>query len=293
MRAYMSLLLLSAACSSNSISTANGVAACAAVSACNLLGQSDVQACANEVAIINDEQLAALLHIPVSAAQVNCLAAAGPNCDAAKKCLNDGQVPGTCTGSGGQTCNGTVMTSCDSSHGAGFTTTFDCATYGEMCLVGSNRAECGSGTCAATGSTCNGTSIQTCDNNGVYTLFDCAQEGAICIAGPIAVCRGSGPACTASSSADQSLRCDGNVLVNCVNQQEASFDCARTGTQCFDNAKGQHAACALGNTCNPDNYAATCSGTVLSFCNDGKPDTYDCASGGFTTCNPANGGKCQ
>jgi hypothetical protein len=257
------------------------------------VNQTNIQTCTQDVQSINDPQLLSQFGVTISAAQVNCLAQAGDNCDNAKKCLNDGQVPTACTTGGAVSCSGTVLTSCDTSHGAGFTTQFDCAVYGEMCLNGTNRPECGAGTCAAQGASCNGTQVQTCNNNGVYKLFDCGELGAACNPTIIAHCRGLGAACTAPSANDTSLRCDGDTLVSCLDGQEGSLDCGKLGVHCLPNAKGDHFACALGNACDPANYQATCSGTTLSFCNDGRVDTFDCAAGGFTMCNAANGGRCQ
>jgi hypothetical protein len=123
-------------------------------------------------------------------------------------------------------------------------------------------------------------------------MLDCTAVGAACNPSLVPHCRGTGAACTASSVDDTSLRCDGDVLVSCMDGQEAALDCARLNAHCFVNAKGAHAACALGTACDPNTYGPTCNGTVLTFCNDGTVDTYDCAQGGFISCNPLFGGSC-
>jgi hypothetical protein len=291
--ALVALALTLAACSGSSISVTDGTAACASAVACGLVGQTNIQACTANVLAINDPNLVSFFQTAITATQVDCLARAGHDCNAAKMCLNNGQAPSSCSGTGPQSCTGTVMTSCESSGGQNFTTQFDCAVYGEMCLSGKNHVECGAGTCAAVAATCSGTSVQTCDNNNVFRLFDCTEIGASCNPSLVAHCRGNGAACAAPSASDSSLRCDGDTLVSCLDGQEAALDCTKLGVHCFANAKGDHAACALGNACDPSTYGATCSGTTLSFCNDGRVDTYDCAQGGFTMCNPANGGSCQ
>jgi hypothetical protein len=55
---------------------------------------------------------------------------------------------------------------------------------------------------------------------------------------------------------------------------------------------GRAFGCALGGDCDPNNYSATCIGTKLNFCNNGKVSTFDCTSAGFHGCDPQNGGRC-
>jgi hypothetical protein len=96
-------------------------------------------------------------------------------------------------------------------------------------------------------------------------------------------CIGPGPVCTGG-------RCDGSTLVSCVGGHEARFDCAEYGLTCisdpnpdtnFDNTKG--AFCGLGTECGY-NYADSCHGTELHYCNAGKLATLDCAAEGFSKC---------
>jgi len=277
---------------SNTISPASAVKGCSTAASCDLLGQSGIQGCASSVVALNDPALVAFFRVPLSGAEVNCLAAAGKDCNAAKRCLNNGMPPMTCSGSGPLVCSGpTLLQSCSN----GNTTQFDCAFYGETCLSGRNNVACGAGTCSPGAGSCMGTSLQSCDSNGVYHVTSCAEIGSTCVTSGTAHCRGTGAACQGPvlGFGDNSLRCDGDKLINCFDGQEAAFDCTRLQLHCFPNAKGNHAACALGNQCDPGNAMTVCNGTVLSFCNNGKPDTYDCASGGWSRCIPDNGGSCS
>jgi hypothetical protein len=279
----------------NTVTAANGVAACATAASCDLLGQSGIQQCASSVSAINNPALLAFFRVPLSGSQVNCLAQAGKDCDAAKKCLNNGQPVMSCSGSGPIACSGNNLQSCASNNGSSYTTQFDCTFYAEMCLSGKQNVACGAGTCSGGGTSCTGTQLQTCDANGIYHLTDCAALDSTCVGTGIARCRGTGATCTgpAFGLGDNSLRCDGDKVVYCFDSQEASLDCGTLQSHCFANAKGSKAACALGNACDPSNFQTVCMGTKLTFCNNGKMDTYDCASGGWNACKPDNGGSCS
>jgi hypothetical protein len=283
---------------SNSVTASNGAAACATASSCGLLGQGGIQSCTTGVLAINDPAVVAVFRVPLTGAEVNCLAQAGKDCTAAKRCLDNGMTPSSCTGQGPQSCSGNLLQSCASdSSGNTFTTQFDCSFYGEMCLQGKQTVQCGTGTCSVAGSTsCMANLLNTCDGNNLYHTTDCSIIGATCIPGMLAShCRGTGAACQGPTLGlgDATIRCDGDKLVSCADGQEAEFDCTKVMNHCFVNAKGQHAACALGADCDPGNYQTVCMGTKLTFCNNGKVDTFDCASGGWSTCKPDNGGSCS
>jgi hypothetical protein len=202
----------------------------------------------------------------------------------------------SCSNPGPQSCNGTFLQSCSSSGGQNFTTQFDCATYGQMCVSGKQNVACGIGTCTGLSANCSGAVLQTCDGNGVLNALDCSALNSTCaVTIGIGHCRGTGPSCqTGLGNSNNSLRCDGeNKIVYCFDGQEAEFDCSTIQTKCFANAKGHNADCALGNACDPGSYSPTCSGTKLTFCNNGRVDTFDCAGGGWTGCDPDNGGRCK
>src|SRR4051794_8889610 len=100
MRLVPLLAVIAVGCSGgNTVTSQGGVAACASASACPLL-DNGIQSCAATVAAVNSAALGGFFKVEISGAQVNCLAAAGKDCDAAKKCLNNGQTPMSCSTSG-------------------------------------------------------------------------------------------------------------------------------------------------------------------------------------------------
>jgi hypothetical protein len=139
----------------------------------------------------------------------------------------------------------------------------------------------------------NGVFVQRC-KDGIVERTDCSRTASTCNpSGPLgAHCRGNGQACTAPSLTNDTLRCDGNTLVTCADGQEAKFDCGSILLSCFTNPNGTGFGCFAGNACAPDQFLATCAGTKLTFCNKGKVDTIDCASAGFKSCDPGQGGRC-
>lgn len=283
-------------CGSNGAVTAdNGVKACAVASACKLGGVSpSVSQCSAQVAGVNE--VFAARAAGISAEEVNCLANAGKDCDAARRCFNDGQEPQACTGSS-ESCDGTKLKTCSTATGTGgnrATATFDCSQVGEMCVASGNTIGCGLGTCSGA-STCQGDLLMQCDR-GLLHSVDCGVFNSTCaVTLGIAHCRGKGPSCTGDTLNPfaKPLRCDGSALIYCFDGQEARFDCASEQTGCFANVKGQSYGCALGNECDPSTATTSCTGTVLSFCNNGKNAQLDCSKLGFTQCQAANGGSCS
>jgi hypothetical protein len=49
----------------------------------------------------------------------------------------------------------------------------------------------------------------------------------------------------------------------------------------------------MGDDCNSNTFVATCSGTALTFCANGKLTTLDCSYYGFPRCTTNNGGRCS
>jgi hypothetical protein len=293
------VVVLAAACNNDqTVNSATGVAACATAIACNIVdavSTHGISGCTAQALSTNDVVVAAASHF--STEIVNCIAAAGSNCDAAKKCLGGGETPAACTGSS-SSCSGAVLSFCSQAAGSGGNMgvqKFNCGDVAEMCVVNNNAAECGVGSCAAGGGMCVGTKVQSC-NNGILQQYDCASYGDTCVSGALNIphCRGTGPSCQTQGLGflGNALRCDGNVLVRCADSQEARFDCAVQNRLCVANVNGEAFGCAHGSSCNPSTYSATCAGAVLSYCNDGVIGTYDCAAAGFKGCSPNNGGTC-
>lgn len=271
----------------------SGEAACATASACGIIA-GGISQCTFSIEQVNDPTTAAA--VKVNAAQVNCIAHAGSNCDAARACLNGGKTPTACTGSS-QSCSGNVWNSCDSlngTNGNNGTRQFDCASSGEQCITANGNTDCGAGTCDGFVTQCNGNVLKTCAN-GIEHDLNCASSGSTCEpSGITAHCRGKGATCTVPLGS-AALRCDGKSLVSCVDGQEASQDCGEFNLGCFGPPPGGSGySCALGSDCTAASDTPTCQGNVIHYCNKGKFDTYDCGAHGFVGCmaDALNGGRC-
>lgn len=300
----LSLLLLcvAAGCGSSTVTQQSGAAACLTASGCGIL-TGGISACTQVIAFINDPSVASSAHL--SPSEVNCIANAGSNCAEAKKCLAGGMTPSTCSGNA-RSCVGNQFQQCTTAAGTGGNEglqLYDCASVGEMCVTNNGNTDCGFGTCSGgTAATCvgpdgtaGGNLVQRC-TNGILQREDCTRTAASCNPSGLlgAHCRGNGAACTSPSITNNTLRCDGSVLVTCADGQEARYDCAQLNLGCFSNPGGNAGfGCYAGNDCDPNNFTATCQGTKLTFCNKGKVQMSDCASLGFASCNPNGGGSCS
>jgi hypothetical protein len=296
----LACLFAGAACnnSSNFVSSASGAAACATATACGLVdpvSAHGVSGCTVQALSTNDPIIAAASHI--SSSIVNCIAAAGANCAAAKRCLGGGATPAACTGNSAS-CTGTVLSFCADAAGTGGQRAmqkFNCGEVGQMCVVTGATADCGVASCAPGAGGCVGTRIQACQN-GILKEYDCALYGSTCVVGALNVahCRGTGAPCLTQgfSPIGNPLRCEGNVLVRCADSQEARMDCGVDNQLCVAGVTGEPFGCALGSSCTPGSYSATCAGLVLGYCNDGVISSFDCGAYGFKGCSPQNGGTC-
>jgi hypothetical protein len=298
MRRVAILLALVAGCDNGAVNGSTSAAACATATACGIIA-GGISACTSGALRTNDPSVAAALHISTST--VSCIAAAGSSCDAARKCLDGGMTPSPCTGTSGS-CTGTVLTTCSTNAGVGGnkgTAQFNCGDVGLMCVVANGNADCGSGSCAGLTMSCVGNKVQSCANS-IIREVDCTRYGATCVAGALggAHCRGTGASCTGGIGGGVGtgtpLRCDGSVLVTCLDSQEARTDCAATQQQCLPVQRNGTTtfACVLGSACDPNAFSATCAGNKLSYCNDGALATYDCGANGFHGCSPGTDGKC-
>lgn len=297
-RLFIALALVAAGCGDGKVTTESGAAACLTASACGIT-DGGVSACTAIVSQVNNPELAALVHL--GPAEVNCIAKAGHNCAAAKKCMAKGMTPDPCVGDG-RSCDGTTLKACTELAGTGDShgmQLFDCGQIGQMCVVSGSNADCGYGSCSPGAFSCvdaqgkaGGSLVQSC-LDGVLRRHDCGQQGGTCAPAAIigAWCQGTGPTCTTSGT-DNSLRCDGSVLVSCLNGAEARHDCAKESLGCFPNSGTSGFRCAAGKDCDPNKYSAVCAGTKLTFCNNGKVDEVDCKSAGFSGCSPDDGGRC-
>ncbi|HWE28812.1 MAG TPA: hypothetical protein VHB97_12465, partial [Polyangia bacterium] len=244
------LLVLINGCGNGSVTQQSGAAACITANACGIL-TAGVSVCTQFVVGVNDPAGAASFKF--TAAEVNCIAAAGHDCAAAKKCLAGGNTPASCSGAA-TSCVGNVWQQCNLAAGSGGNEgveMFDCAAVGEMCVTSGGNTDCGYGTCSGLSSACvspdgtpGGNLVQGC-NAGILQRSDCTRIDASCNPSGVAHCRGNGAACN-SLTGDTTLRCDGSVLVTCVDGGEARRDCGSDNLGCFSNVGGNKFGCAAG-----------------------------------------------
>jgi hypothetical protein len=287
------LLLVAAGCGKATVTQQSAAAACLTASACGIVDTTfirGVTGCAQLAATINEPATAAAFKL--TPAQVNCIAAAGSDCAAAKRCLANGNTPQSCSGVSAS-CAGTTWQGCGPEagiNGSNGVRLFDCASSNLMCVTSNNTTDCGYDTCSPNGASCStdGTYVRHCDN-GIEHREDCASINATCNPSGFlgAHCRGNGAPCQGSGT----LRCDGSVLVSCSDGQESRYDCSRVNLGCTTKSGGGF-GCLAGSDCDPATYQAMCTGTKLTFCNKGLIDTADCGAAGFTGCNANNGGAC-
>jgi hypothetical protein len=293
------VLLLSAGCGAP-ISTGNAAAFCIVASACGGgFGTSSV--CTNAVSYINDPAFARAIGqvSDISPAQVNCIAGAGTDCTKAKACLDNGMTPAACSGNS-STCMGNFIVTCSAatgSNGNNGQSVFDCSTLGAgyTCIASNGNVDCGTASCGGGNPTqCAANILQDC-SNGVLHPLDCAHFSATCVTTVgIAHCRGVGPGCSQQATPNNPLaaiRCDGGVLVTCTDGQEARYDCGQLGLSCLPSSSNGVLGCRAGKDCDPGTFTSTCVGNTLTFCNQGKIDTFNCGGAGFTGCN-AQAGTC-
>jgi hypothetical protein len=236
----------------------------------------------------------------VDEGEVLCLAKAGADCDAVRRCLNDGEAPGPCTASG-RVCDGTRVLDCSpvtGTMGGNATVRFDCATIGQQCVDDhSGAAACGIGACAdGDVPRCQGDVLVQCVNR-VLQPSDCSLFGAHCeVSTPSGVaCVGDGPACGSPIDPSGALRCEGGAFVQCIGGREARTDCTRSGQSCFPGVSGLPFGCAYGAACNAFQFSSMCSGAsgILSLCDDGELARFNCLTAGFANgCTESNGGQC-
>ncbi|MCA1664021.1 MAG: hypothetical protein LC659_07105, partial [Myxococcales bacterium] len=271
MRKLGLLVLLVAGCGNHSITQQSGAAACITASACGIIA-GGVSICSQFVVSVNDPAVATSFHI--SPSEVLCLASAGSDCTAARRCLSGGSMPATCSGNA-KSCNGNTWQQCTIAAGSAGNEgiqTFDCSAYGEMCVTNNGNTDCGYGTCSGISASCvspdgapGGNLLQTC-NGGILQRTDCSRIDASCNPSGVPHCRGNGAVCSKGPLGDTTLRCDGSVLVTCADGQEARTDCARDNLGCFAGVGNNAFGCAAGTACDPNNFGATCSGNAKS-CN--------------------------
>lgn len=287
------LAVAMAGCGSGT-SASVGSRACIAVASCGLFDVS-LNSCSFGIHLLGNEVVSNSFKLTTT--QVQCVASAGSNCDAARKCFNNGNAPATCT-TGSRSCEGSTLVLCEpnlSAPGTPGTRRYDCANAGLQCITNGNNLDCGTASCAGINASCSGTDLLYCDSN-IQRAYPCGDFNATCVTTGLAPhCRGSGAACSqggANPLNPPRIRCDGAKIISCVDGQEAATDCGIYGLGCFANLNGNAFECAFDDQCD-QSYNSTCSADgVLTFCNGGKVDTFSCKSNGYSACAPDNGGRC-
>ena len=213
-----------------------------------------------------------------------CLLAARGDCEKARRCWAQSGDPGTCapvSGFQSGTCAGTVLSGCNAA-GQRFAT--DCGKYGEVCgtapYVFGSFGSCGAAACPSAGAhlVCRGSAAEVCQGS-LLALVECGHLGLRCelpTDGGDAACVGGASCDPASDPA----KCEGSVMVRCTAEgQHVRIDCAASPRrrQC---RAGQ--CVETGNECT--DRRASCVGGILSFCQDGSRQHFDCAAEGFGAC---------
>jgi hypothetical protein len=161
------------------------------------------------------------------------------------------------------------------------------------CSIVDGLPACAGAPCRATGAfrpRCgvDGARMTTC-SKGRLLEIDCAARGGRCVElEGIAACTPNGEPCQPADA-----RCDGEVAVQCVQGREVRVRCDAVGLSCA--RSGAEVGCAwrgVGKPCEVG-ARATCEGTSVRYCMDGRTRTYACRALGFTRClSGADGVRC-
>jgi hypothetical protein len=215
---------------------------------------------------------------------VQCAAAAS-DCTTVLRCASLNHDPNYCAAHPDVSCDGDVIVPCASAapfDWAIFST--DCAALGMHCAAVGGNVVCTDGVSCdpqALPAYCDGNSYVKCDK---YThlrySLDCRRSGienATCRGEPNSVgCFPTGPPC--QSTAD---RCDGNVRVRCIVDEEFRLVCP----QRCDNG-----SCVEDGPACPSPAPDACSGAAITTCANSTLVSIDCAALGFSTCTAGSNG---
>jgi hypothetical protein len=166
-----------------------------------------------------------------------------------------------CAGKSTSQCQGDVLVGCDPSVPSAPATFYDCTQDGQHCFQGASAAACGTGTCdpGTTSPSCQGKLLVSCvsigtaaEPSGVLVPTDCSKQ----YGWDIDLSEGDG--------------CD---EAQCTSLYADTCGVAAGVAQCL----GSGGAC-------PNDFVASCSGTVVSSCTAGTVAHFDCASLGPYTC---------
>jgi hypothetical protein len=137
-----------------------------------------------------------------------------------------------------------------------------------------------------------------CDDQVLVRGPDCALAGLACLDG---VCVGSGESCTQPNDTYRDgfdyggIACDGDTLTACVGGALEAVDCTRFGEGYSCQSIEDGYFCGLGSECRPGEFEIgtsgtleTCDGTSVVYCDEGRLESLDCTSLGFTGCEVQN-----
>lgn len=217
------------------------------------------------------------------------------SCDEYVRC-SDYDV--ACSGVAQPRCDGTVRNACSTPGSNFLPRTFDCARFGGgSCEGGACTHRAGAASCDAPGdSRCDGEVRVWCRASaGAGTeIREACPTGTRCL-GP-STYMGATVACYSTTPcAAPSTRCDGDTAVLCAMAEgqllEARSDCAAAGRVCALDARGRAACVPPANECTAavTGTSATCDGTAIRVCLEGRIQRVDCASLGRTSCVSVGG----
>ena len=237
--------------------------------------------------------------VAVTPAQLQCLAGAGLDCNAALDCVST-PSPTPCD-TPTYACDGDTVTLCDDFAGARVVRE-DCAAEGLHCIDMGEETHCGLGTCDPKSFTpaCAGNAVTSCmpvtswDHNslgGLVSALDCTTNDSSCaVINGVAQCVGNGPACAPAMEGGQ--RCDGDTLVSCdASGHEVRTDCAAMSLHCVPlgpNPAGFLYACGKKPglvTCEENDTFMQCDGSSLQYCDDDGNQKLDCKQLGYSGCD--------
>lgn len=274
------------------------IEACVRLYACNVERKPRIQDCVN---YFYDAQLG-FGYRRLYQTLYACANQGTGDCKAIRECLGytSRMKTGECDSSFTPTCEGTVAKSCDLV-GGGLTRAVDCARAGLKCAVratgtGTKDAVCTIDTCNKDlfKPECRADQLLTCVG-GAIQMNDCGALQLQCRDPGIGLCEGTGRSC---SSATTTPKCDGNKVVDCVQNYLSEIDCSKEPGKKRCDANSSPIKCVgAGSECDT-NYQTTfdeCQGDSLVVCIDGFKRTFDCKKMGFLGCETATtyGANCK
>jgi hypothetical protein len=230
-----------------------------------------------------------------TATELACVVNAGCGCDAIDHCFGFDIGPSAACES---SCEDGIFTGCGRDIGLadGYRATFDCNSVGlacdttALCVDGPTTA-CDSATFVA-GCTADGRP-EFCDDGVVWHGQTCDALGLSCVGG---ACVGKGADCETFLGDGEVIEfdgvgCAGDTLEACVGGKSATLDCTTQGPGFGCQEQDGAFFCGLASECVPaaegfdSSFAASCDGSVLTFCNAGRIEHVECTSLGFTGCD--------